>query len=259
MLLNHFWHNSFCTSKHQNLTKSRKNLRGKMKQYINAAKHFGILFLLCGFFVGFIEAFGLEDLQDNIKKSLSGKTMQGKFTQEKQLKGFSNAIKSFGTFSLVHENSQESEEKTLFWEIHSPIKSTIKITPKGVFQKELNPQNQDTQNQVSKNQNLQNQSPINKTPSNQTKWIAINNNQEMLLEILSIDFKALQKYFTFSFTQSGEVWQLVLKPKNALIAKVFDSILLQGKIKYPSLLEKIVLYESNGDITTNIFSNIKIQ
>lgn len=235
-----------------------------MKQYINAAKHFGILFLLCGFFVGFIEAFSLEDLQNNIKKSLSGKTMQGEFTQEKQLKGFSNAIKSFGTFSLVHENSQESEEKTLFWEIHSPIKSTIKITPKGVFQKELNPQNQDTQNQVSKNQNLQNQSlqnqsPINKTTSNQTKWIAINNNQEMLLEILSIDFKALQKYFTFSFTQSGEVWQLVLKPKNTLIAKVFDSILLQGKIKYPSLLEKIVLYESNGDITTNIFSNIKIQ
>lgn len=229
-----------------------------MKQHINATKHFGILFLLCGFFVGFIEAFSLEDLQDNIKKSLSGKTMQGKFTQEKQLKGFSNTIKSFGTFSLVAKNGEVSEEKTLFWEIHSPIKSTIKITPKGVFQKELNPQNQTTQNQVSQNQSLQNQAPINKTPSD-TKWIAINNNQEMLLEILSIDFKALQKYFTFSFTQSGEVWQLVLKPKNTLIAKVFDSILLQGKIKYPSLLEKIVLYESNGDITTNIFSNIKIQ
>ena len=211
-----------------------------MKQYINAAKHFGILFLLCGFFVGFIEAFSLEELQDNIKKSLSGKTMQGKFTQEKQLKGFSNVIKSFGTFSLVCENSQESEEKTLFWEIHSPIKSTIKITPKGVFQKD--PSNQSKQNQ-----------------SSQTKWIAINNNQEMLLEILSIDFKALQKYFTFSFTQGDEVWQLALKPKNSLIAKVFDSILLQGKIKYPSLLEKVVLYESNGDITTNIFSNIKIQ
>lgn len=230
-----------------------------MKQYINATKHFGILFLLCGFFVGFIEAFSLEDLQDNIKKSLSGKTMQGKFTQEKQLKGFSNTIKSFGTFSLVAKNGEVSEEKILFWEIHSPIKSTIKITPKGVFQKELNPRNQTTQNQVYQNQSLQNQSPINKTPSNQTKWIAINNNQEMLLEILSIDFKALQNYFTFSFTQSGEVWQLILKPKNALIAKVFDSILLQGKIKYPSLLEKIVLYESNGDITTNIFSNIKIQ
>lgn len=229
-----------------------------MKQYINATKHFGILFLLCGFFVGFIEAFSLEDLQDNIKKSLSGKTMQGKFTQEKQLKGFSNTIKSFGTFSLVAKNGEASKEKTLFWEIHFPIKSTIKITPKGVFQKELNPQNQTTQNQVSQNQSLQNQAPINKTPSD-TKWIAINNNQEMLLEILSIDFKALQKYFTFSLTQSGEVWQLVLKPKNALIAKVFDSILLQGKIKYPSLLEKIVLYESNGDITTNIFSNIKIQ
>lgn len=229
-----------------------------MKQYINAAKHFGILFLLCGFFVGFIEAFSLEDLQDNIKKSLSGKTMQGNFTQEKQLKGFSNTIKSFGTFSLVAKNGEVSEEKTLFWEIHFPIKSTLKITPKGVFQKELNPQNQDAQNQVSQNQSLQNQSPINKTLSD-TKWIEINNNQEMLLEILSIDFKALQKYFTFSFTQSGEVWQLILKPKNALIAKVFDSILLQGKIKYPSLLEKIVLYESNGDITTNIFSNIKIQ
>lgn len=230
-----------------------------MKQYINTTKYFGILFLLCGFFVGFIEAFSLEDLQDNIKKSLSGKTMQGKFTQEKQLKGFSNTIKSFGTFSLVAKNGEVSEEKTLFWEIHFPIKSTLKITPKGVFQKELNTQNQTTQNQVSQNQSLQNQSPINKTPSNQTKWIAINNNQEMLLEILSIDFKALQKYFTFSFTQSSEVWQLVLKPKNALIAKIFDSILLQGKIKYPSLLEKIVLYESNGDITTNIFSNIKIQ
>lgn len=230
-----------------------------MRQCINATKHSGILFLLCGFFVGFIEAFSLEDLQDNIKKSLSGKTMQGNFTQEKQLKGFSNTIKSFGTFSLVAKNGEVSEEKTLFWEIHFPIKSTLKITPKGVFQKELNPQNQTTQNQVSQNQNLQNQSPINKTQSNQTKWIAINNNQEMLLEILSIDFKALQKYFTFSFTQSGEVWQLILKPKNALIAKVFDSILLQGKIKYPSLLEKIVLYESNGDITTNIFSNIKIQ
>lgn len=230
-----------------------------MKQYINATKHFRIVFLLCGFFVGFIEAFSLEDLQDNIKKSLSGKTMQGKFTQEKQLKGFSNTIKSFGTFSLVAKNGEVSEEKTLFWEIHSPIKSTIKITPKGVFQQELNPQNQATQNQSLQNQSSQNQPPINKSPSNQTKWIAINNNQEMLLEILSIDFKALQKYFTFSFAQSSEVWQLVLKPKNALIAKVFDSILLQGKIKYPSLLEKIVLYESNGDITTNIFSNIKIQ
>lgn len=230
-----------------------------MKQYINATKHFGVVFLLCVFFVGFIEAFSIEDLQDNIKKSLSGKTMQGKFTQEKQLKGFSDTIKSFGTFSLVAKNGEVSEEKTLFWEIHSPIKSTIKITPKGVFQQELNPQNQATQNQNLQNQSSQNQPPINKSPSNQTKWIAINNNQEMLLEILSIDFKALQRYFTFSFAQSSEVWQLVLKPKNALIAKVFDSILLQGKIKYPSLLEKIVLYESNGDITTNIFSNIKIQ
>lgn len=211
-----------------------------MKQYINATKHFGVVFLLCVFFVGFIEAFSIEDLQDNIKKSLSGKTMQGKFTQEKQLKGFSDTIKSFGTFSLVAKNGEVSEEKTLFWEIHSPIKSTIKITPKGVFQQD--PSDQSMQNQNS-----------------QTKWIAINNNQEMLLEILSIDFKALQKYFTFYFTQSGGAWQLVLKPKNALIAKVFDSIILQGASKYPSLLEKVVLYESNGDTTTNIFSSIQIQ
>lgn len=228
-----------------------------MKQCINATKHFGIVCLLCGLFVGSIEAFSIEDLQDNIKISLSGKTMQGKFTQEKQLKGFNNTIKSVGTFSLVGENPQTNEEKTLFWEIHSPIKSTLKITPKGVFQKELTPQNQPAQNQATQNQILQNQSD--NIPSNQTQWIAINNNQEMLLEILSIDFKALQKYFTFSFTHSGEVWLLILKPKNALIAKVFDSIHLQGAIKYPSLLQKVILYESNGDITTNIFSNIKIQ
>ena len=198
-----------------------------------------ILSLLCVVFVSIVNAFSIEDLQENIKQSLSGKTMQGKFTQEKQLKGFSNVIKSFGTFSLVYGDSQD-KEKMLLWEMHSPIKSTLKITPKGVFQKD--PSDQSMQNQ-----------------SSQTKWIAINNNQEMLLEILSIDFKALQKYFTFSFTQSGGAWQLVLKPKNALIAKVFDSIILQGASKYPSLLEKVVLYESNGDTTTNIFSSIQIQ
>lgn len=226
MLLNHFWHNDSML-----LRTNFKEVKMKLCK---------ILSLLCVVFISIVNAFSLEELQENIKQSLSGKTMQGKFTQEKQLKGFSNVIKSFGTFSLVAKNGEVSEEKTLFWEIYSPIKSTIKITPKGVFQKD--PSDQSKQNQ-----------------SSQTKWIAINNNQEMLLEILSIDFKALQKYFTFSFTQSGEVWQLALKPKNALIAKVFDSILLQGKTKYPSLLEKVVLYESNGDITTNIFSNIKIQ
>ena len=60
-----------------------------MKQIIMA-------FAICAF----ANALSLENLQENIQKSLHNHILQGKFTQEKELKGFSNKIKSYGVFRL---------------------------------------------------------------------------------------------------------------------------------------------------------------
>ena len=188
-----------------------------MKQIIMA-------FAICAF----ADAFSLENLQENIQKSLHNHILQGKFTQEKELKGFSNKIKSYGVFRL-----ENVEGKTLFWDTHAPIKSHLKITKKGIFTKD----------------------------NKQDKWIPLSNNkhQEMLLNILSMDFRALGAYFDFDLREDKDIWILELKPKNAILAKIFDSITLQGVIKYPSVVEKVILLERNGDKTTNIFSAISIK
>ncbi|MGX3043821.1 outer membrane lipoprotein carrier protein LolA [Helicobacter sp. T3_23-1056] len=186
-------------------------------------KQIVMTFVMCAF----ANAFSLENLQKNIQKSLHNHILQGKFTQEKELQGFSNKIKSYGVFRL-----ENVEEKTLFWDTHSPIKSHIKITKKGIFTKD----------------------------NKQDKWIPLSNNkhQEMLLSILSMDFRALGAYFDFDLREDKDIWILELKPKNAILAKIFDSITLQGFVKYPSIVEKVILLERNGDKTTNIFSAISI-
>ena len=185
-----------------------------------------MLFIMC--FSSFANAFSVETLQENIQKSLHNHILQGKFTQEKELKGFSNKIKSYGFFRL-----ENTKEKTLFWDTHSPIKSHLKITKNGIFTKD----------------------------SNQDKWTSLSNNkhQEMLLNILSMDFKALGAYFDFTLIENKDIWILTLKPKNAILAKIFDSITLQGLMKYPTVVEKVILLERNGDKTTNIFSSITIK
>lgn len=218
-----------------------------MKQFVLAflwqfrmlSKKCVLAMILPCFYVGILNAFSLQDLQANIQQVLKGKTLQGKFTQEKELKGFSNVIKSFGSFRLIdssNDSTQNNGEKVLFWEIKSPITSSLKITPKGIFEKA---EKQDSQNE--------------------TKWIARNTqHQEMLLEILSADFDGLKKYFVFSFAEQNGAWNLTLKPKNALIAKVFDSIILEG-LSNPSVIQKVILRETNGDKTTNTFSAIIIK
>ena len=209
---------------------------------LKQCKNFALVVILYGVCLNILNAFSLDDLQNNIQQSLKGKTLQGKFTQEKQLQGFSNVLKSFGTFSLINNNDdsiKNNSERILLWEIKSPIKSSLKITPKGVFEK-VEKQDSSTKNEI--------------------KWIARNaQNQAIILEILSADFSSLKKYFDFLFAEHNGVWNLTLTPKNALISKVFDSIILQGLSTYPNLVEKVILQEKNGDKTTTTFSAIIIK
>lgn len=155
-----------------------------------------------------IWAFSIDDLS-----SIKRDNIKGDFVQSKRLRGFKNALVSYGSFSIINNE--------LFWDTTKPVISHIKITSDGIF-------------------SLQN-----------GEWVQTSQNYDrgLFLSIIKLDFEKLKD--SFDFETSGDIyaWQLVLLPKG-LLKNIFRKIEISGG----KFVNRVVLVESNGDFTENIFS-----
>lgn len=150
-------------------------------------------------------------------KDIKRDNIKGEFIQSKRVVGFSNEIKSSGEFSI--------KDNILLWQTKKPIENTIKITKDGIF------------------------------TLRDSKWIETSQNYDksLFLSVVNLDFEALENNFEIEISGSKDAWNLSLKPKGVILAKIFDYINISGG----EYVKSIVLKEQSGDLTTNSFSNVK--
>ena len=150
--------------------------------------------------------------------SLKHENLKGDFTQTKILKEFNQTINFSGNFKL--------ENNTLFWEIQTPIHNLLKITQDGIFEKQNN------------------------------AWIKLNSSydKELFLDIVYLNFEALERYFAITPKGNIEQWSITLTPKNIFMQKIFTSITLKGgKNNQKPFITEMIFIEKQGDITTTRF------
>ncbi|WP_169942867.1 outer membrane lipoprotein carrier protein LolA [Campylobacter sp. RM15925] len=154
---------------------------------------------------------------EEIKSNIKTQNISGSFTQTKILKGFNNAFKSYGSFSL--------KENELLWQNSKPISSTLIINKDGVFQK--------------------NGDDLIKTGQNF--------DEKLFLALVRLDERELKKEFEYKISSSSKGWDIVLTPKNLLLKQIFTQISLSGD----EFLKRLELDEVSGDKTINEFYDIK--
>lgn len=170
-----------------------------------------IALFLCTFF-SFLFAFDIQDL-----KLLQKNYISGKFTQIKQISGFKNELKSNGFFEL--------KDRTLFWNMQEPLKSSIKIDSNGIFELV------------------------------DSKWVKNSRDYDkgLFLDIIDLNFANLAKNFDMNLSGDSKKWELLLTPKGQMLKKIFKNITIKGS----NFVEEIILIENNGDSTKDIFYDIR--
>lgn len=181
-------------------------------------------FLLCwcGLLSGFLWAFNLTDLQNQLQQPQS---IKGNFTQQRYLRGTSKPIVAQGQFVLVPKAG-------LLWQMKKPFVDTMRVRQSGIEQ--LNASNQ----WVARKQSASAQ-------KNQVK---------LFLDLLAGQTSGLQNQFSLQLEGTAQTWQLHLQPKSVLMKQIFTRIDIQGD----SVVKKITLSEVQGDRTEIIFSALKV-
>ena len=113
----------------------------------------------------------------------------------------------------------------VFWKINTPFEAEIVITSAGYFERK-------------------NGEMLAATPTGAKAQIQSYLNAFLLL--FSGRFDELQQFFTLSFLQSGNDWDVGLTPRGEL-AKVIQHIQLSGSV--PARVKKLSIKEVNGDFT----------
>lgn len=160
-------------------------------------------------FLSYLYGFDLEYLEQ-----INSKSAQGKFVQNKHLKHFNQVLKSSGEFGISNGE--------LIWNITWPISQKSKITKDGIW-----------------------------VENSQKEWQKLDNNydKELILSLITFDFDSLYEQFDITLNQHKERWELILKPKNIWLKKIFKQIVLNGKDR----LEVMIFEETNGDKSINEF------
>lgn len=166
-----------------------------------------------------ITVFAYGITPDEIANQLQQQSKQsGAFVQQRYLRGLEKPIESRGQYRIEEVNN--NKEKQLIWQVEQPFNVHLKITTEGIFQE--------------KNQQWQ------KTSSSNARQM------QLFLDLLSGDWKVLEKAFQLTASGEAKQWTLRLTPKTQTLKKIFHAITLKGN---PSLTH-IELEEAQGDKST---------
>lgn len=145
--------------------------------------------------------------------------LRGNFSQEKQVAGFRNPLRSNGRFVLARE-------KGVIWTTVAPFPSEIVITRDRIVSHQ-----RDGSSRVEVDGRQQ--------PGLRTV-------NAMMFALMSGDMKALTTTFDVkSEPAEGKAWRMTLSPRSRQLAQAFTSVRLAGD-RY---VREVELREANGDVT----------
>jgi len=165
----------------------------------------------------------LDSLQQLAKQLSSHPTLRANFQQTKKIAMLKRPLVSTGQMLF-------SETQGLYWQTNKPFNSALKLTEKGLTQKDDKGIWQ----------------PIDKD-SPQTQEIT-----QIFLALLRGDVDTLSQSFILHYKSQDTGWELGLEPIQPLLKNIMSKILLKGDTE----IKEVITWESSGDITQIFFSQI---
>ncbi|WP_353098846.1 outer membrane lipoprotein carrier protein LolA [Stenotrophomonas lactitubi] len=144
--------------------------------------------------------------------------LRGQFSQEKQVSGFKNPLRSQGQFVVARKHG-------VIWSTLKPFPSEVVVTADRILSRQ-----RDGSTRVELDARQQ---PAMRTVN------------AIMFALMSGDVQALSSQFNVEATREGQGWRLKLTPKSAMLAKAFQSLTLQGD-RY---VRQVEIIEANQDRT----------
>lgn len=151
--------------------------------------------------------------------------LRGEFTQEKQVAGFKNPLRSNGRFLLARG-------KGVVWTTTAPFPSEIVITQDRILSRQRDGSRR-----------------VEVDGKQQPGLRSVN---AMMFALMSGDMKALTSTFEVKEEPAGQGWKMTLVPRSRQLAQAFTSVRLAGD-RY---VREVELREANGDLTRLRFSGM---
>lgn len=188
------------------------------------SRHFLRLLALSGLlFVSFVAGAAEDAVQAIARDVARPAVLRGEFSQEKQVAGFRNPLRSQGRFVVARERG-------VIWTTLKPFPSEMVITaerilsrqPDGSTRVELDAREQPAMRSVN----------------------------AILFALMSGDVQALSGQFTVDAQRDAKGWTLSLTPRSPMLAKAFSALQLRGD-RY---VRQVDIVEASKDRTRLTFS-----
>ncbi|KRA51329.1 outer membrane lipoprotein carrier protein LolA [Pseudoxanthomonas sp. Root65] len=151
--------------------------------------------------------------------------LRGDFTQEKQVAGFKNPLRSNGRFVLARD-------KGVVWTTTAPFPSELVITRDRILSRQRDGSRR-----------------VEVDGKQQPGLRSVN---AMMFALMSGDMKALTSTFEVKGEPAATGWAMTLVPRSRQLAQAFTSVRLSGD-RY---VRQVELREANGDLTRLRFSGM---
>lgn len=188
------------------------------------SRHFLRLLVLSGLlFVSFVAGAAEDAVQAIARDVARPAVLRGQFSQEKQVAGFRNPLRSQGRFVVARERG-------VIWTTLKPFPSEMVITAERILSKQ-----RDGTTRVELDARQQ---------------PAMRSVNAILFALMSGDVQALSSQFTVEAQRDAKGWALSLTPKSPMLAKAFSSLQLRGD-RY---VRQVDIVEASKDRTRLTFS-----
>ena len=144
--------------------------------------------------------------------------LRGEFTQEKQVAGFKNPLRSQGRFVLAQDHG-------VVWTTLKPFPSEVVVTRDRILSRQSDGRQQPAMRSVN----------------------------AIMFALMSGDAQALSAQFTVKVeVLPGNAWRMQLTPRSAMLGKVFAQLTLSGD-RY---VREVQINEANQDVTRIHFAGM---
>lgn len=188
------------------------------------SRHFLRLLALSGLlFVSFVAGAADDAVQAIAREVARPAVLRGEFSQEKQVAGFRNPLRSQGRFVVARERG-------VIWTTLKPFPSEMVITAERILSRQ-----RDGSTRVELDAREQ---------------PAMRSVNAILFALMSGDVQALSGQFTVDAQRDAKGWTLSLTPRSPMLAKAFSALQLRGD-RY---VRQVDIVEASKDRTRLTFS-----
>ncbi|MEN1995015.1 MULTISPECIES: outer membrane lipoprotein carrier protein LolA [Stenotrophomonas] len=171
-------------------------------------------------------AFAATDVEAVKQRVAKVDVLRGEFTQEKQVAGFKNPLRSQGRFVLAQDHG-------VVWTTLKPFPSEVVVTRDRILSRQSD-----------------GSSRVELDGRQQPAMRSVN---AIMFALMSGDAQALSAQFTVKVeVLPGNAWKMQLTPRSAMLGKVFAQLTLSGD-RY---VREVQINEANQDVTRIHFAGM---